>query len=120
MNHTPDLLNDAQLLEMFAHKTIDNDRQPHPSKLKEINIITTEILRRLSAARPADPNPLTFRDMMAVQCPGALSNRSMGGVTGCPGNYFEGAPVLYERDCGNATPDRCAACWNSPLKEVTP
>lgn len=120
MNHTPDLLHDAQLLEMFARKTIDNDRQPHPSKLKDIDILTTEILRRLSAARPNDPNPLTYRDMLLVQCPHAVNDYAMGGVTGCPGNYFENAPKIYETDCGNATPDRCAACWNSPIKEVTP
>lgn len=63
-----------------------------------------------------DPRP-TYLDKIKETYPRAINPDKMGGVQGCPGNYFPGAPVLWERGCPQSSPERCKACWNSPAKE---
>ena len=57
---------------------------------------------------------MTYAERIKVEHPEKLNPCLYGGVSGCPGYYWEGAPngfKDYYRCIGAA---KCFECWNSP------
>jgi hypothetical protein len=62
----------------------------------------------------AEDEPKTYRDAIARHVPQNVHPGYLGGVLGCPEDYFHGAVGLGCTDCRCL--EDCATCWNQPYK----
>ena len=53
---------------------------------------------------------MTYREAIKRERPDCIDPDCAGGVVGCPGDYFEGAPVGEDLRCTD-----CKSCWNHPM-----
>ena len=53
---------------------------------------------------------MTYRERVAIEHPEAVNSDSAGGVWGCPGDYWEGAPNI-QSSCDVAH-GACTVCWD--------
>ena len=65
---------------------------------------------------------MTYRERVAIEHPEQIVPHCKGGVWGCPGNYWEGAPYnheLQEFHC-DISDEVCTACWDreAPARKV--
>ena len=61
---------------------------------------------------------MTYKEKIKDIDPFSLNEMSAGGVLGCPGDYFSGAPLSYD-NCPLdevVTPFKCTMCWNRLYK----
>lgn len=62
---------------------------------------------------------MTYKEMMMRMHPDLVSSVIPGGVCGCPGSFFDDAPVA--ENCCNIPNDRwCTACWNREIPNAEP
>lgn len=63
----------------------------------------------------------TYKDIVQKQYPKCIGEDFYGGVSGCPGHYITGAPIMH--DCFspfltvNEKNAMCTKCWNSPCPD---
>lgn len=62
----------------------------------------------------ADPL-YSYRELVLRHFPMNAGNYS-GGILGCPGSYYEGAPSNFCRDCASSNDEACNACWDLPYQ----
>jgi len=60
---------------------------------------------------------MTYKEMVKRANPEALDTAELGGVKGCPANYFTGAPSMLDNECLKGD---CNRCWNSEMPGTTP
>lgn len=51
---------------------------------------------------------MTYREKLKIERPDRVGANYVGGCSGCPGDFWKGAPT-YHSGCG---PNACASCWN--------
>jgi hypothetical protein len=56
---------------------------------------------------------MTYKEKLMKEHPECVSDEYIGGCCGCPGKYWEGAPMVRKKDCDNY----CTGCWNSEIPE---
>ena len=59
----------------------------------------------------------TYKDELKEKDPSSLLDRYIGGVNGCPGDYFFGAPVFDRDQCSPLQDRRCRTCWAQPYAQ---
>ena len=61
---------------------------------------------------------MTYREKIMKEKPEVIDDYFVGGVEGCPGRYFEGAPTNKPLTrCPWQKHGDCAKCWDMEEKE---
>lgn len=56
---------------------------------------------------------MTYREKLKQEHPGAIDSRHGGGCMGCPGTYWDGAPV--PANCYPGRNKDCTECWDTEI-----
>jgi hypothetical protein len=63
----------------------------------------------------------SYRDELGSQQPERVNDEFFGGAYGCPGCYFDGAPIDDHlsggKKCRPLSTTRCRDCWDKPYQQ---
>ena len=59
----------------------------------------------------------SFRDELKEREPSRVNDEFFGGAYGCPGCYFENAPLDDHDTCRPLSAKRCRECWEKPYNQ---
>lgn len=57
---------------------------------------------------------MTYKEKLILEHPDCVGAQYIGGCKDCPGEYWEGAPVIHKKGCRYPF---CTGCWNSEIPE---
>jgi len=59
----------------------------------------------------------SYRDELGRHEPDRVNAEFFGGAYGCPGCYFDGAPIDDHKSCRPLSAARCRDCWDKPYAQ---